>query len=307
MTGRRDGDSGHRRPPCCCRRPGQAHRDRWRRNGRLDGRRRLRPLPRNRLDDRTRRIRRDRNCRGREATIPQIRLFNAALGLDEDEFLRATQGTIKLGIQFADWWRQGHRYMHGFGAVGRDLGLVQFHHYWRRAKALGLAKDLGTYCPNVVSALDNRFQRDSGPASVTRQYMPYAFHFDAGLYAAHLRRYAEARGVVRHEGESSGWSWRPTGCRGVAPGGRRGGSRATCSSTARAFAGWSSARRSASAIRTGHTGCRATARSPCLLNGPSRSHPTRGRRRGRPAGNGAFRSSTAPATDSSIAPRTLRR
>jgi tryptophan halogenase len=135
-----------------------------------------------------------------EATIPQIRLFNAALGLDEDEFLKATQGSIKLGIEFVDWWRKGHRYMHGFGAVGRDLGLVPFHQYWRRGRALGVAGPLADYCPNVVAAWADRFQRDSGPPSVTRQPMPHAFHFDAGLYAAHLRRYAEARGVVRHEG-----------------------------------------------------------------------------------------------------------
>jgi tryptophan halogenase len=138
-----------------------------------------------------------------EATIPQIRLFNGALGLDENEFLRETQGSIKLGIQFVDWARLGHSYMHGFGAVGRDLGLVQFHHYWRRAQALGLAEDLGAYCPNIVASLANRFERDSGPAGVTRQPIPYAFHFDAGLYAAYLRRKAEARGVVRHEGRIS--------------------------------------------------------------------------------------------------------
>jgi tryptophan halogenase len=134
-----------------------------------------------------------------EATIPQIRLFNGALGLDEDAFLRATQGTIKLGIQFVDWWRQGHRYIHGFGQVGRDLGLISFHHYWRRAHDLGVAEDLGAYCPNVVAALANRFERDTAPGA-TRPYMPHAYHFDAGLYAAHLRRYAQARGVVRHEG-----------------------------------------------------------------------------------------------------------
>lgn len=135
-----------------------------------------------------------------EATIPQIRLFNGALGLDENEFLRETQGSIKLGIQFVDWARLGHSYIHAFGSVGRDLGLVQFHHYWRRAQALGLADELGHYCPNAVLAIANRFERDTGPASVTRQPIPYAFHFDAGLYAAYLRKRAEARGVVRHEG-----------------------------------------------------------------------------------------------------------
>ena len=74
-----------------------------------------------------------------EATIPQINLYNAALGLDEDAFMRATQGTFKLGIEFVDWQRKGGRYMHAFGGIGRDVGLVPFQHYWHRARALGTA------------------------------------------------------------------------------------------------------------------------------------------------------------------------
>ena len=135
-----------------------------------------------------------------EATIPQIRLFNAALGLDEDDFLRATQGSIKLGIEFVDWRRRGHRYMHGFGATGRDLGLIAFHHYWLRARSLGLADELGRYSANVTTALANRFDRAAAQPSQSRPYVPHAFHFDAGLYARYLRRYAEARGVRRIEG-----------------------------------------------------------------------------------------------------------
>ena len=77
-----------------------------------------------------------------EATIPQIRLFNQALGLDEDAFLRATGGTFKLGIAFDGWREPGHSYMHAFGDVGRDVGLIAFQHYWLRARQLGLAKPL---------------------------------------------------------------------------------------------------------------------------------------------------------------------
>lgn len=136
-----------------------------------------------------------------EATIPQINLFNTALGIDEDEFVRETQGTFKLGIEFVDWHRKGAAYMHAFGAVGRDIGIVPFQHYWHRARSLGKAKDLRHYALNEMAALGGRMQR--GPLRTTDRLgdMPYAFHFDAGLYAAYLRRYAEARGAQRIEGK----------------------------------------------------------------------------------------------------------
>lgn len=133
-----------------------------------------------------------------EATIPQIRLFNRHLGIDENDFLRETHGTIKLGIEFRDWTRPGHSYLHGFGETGRALGLLAFHHYWLRACAEGLAQDFGDYSLNNRAALAGRFARFDAQGPVPA--MPYAFHFDAGLYAAYLRRFAEARGVVRHEG-----------------------------------------------------------------------------------------------------------
>ena len=135
-----------------------------------------------------------------EATIPQINLFNQALGLDEDEFVRETQATYKLGIEFVDWSHKGSRYMHAFGEIGRDIGIVPFQHYWRRARALGVAKDLGAYSLNEIAARAGRMQR--GPLKTTDVVpaMPYAFHFDAMLYAAYLRRFAEARGVTRVEG-----------------------------------------------------------------------------------------------------------
>ena len=135
-----------------------------------------------------------------EATIPQIRLFNEGLGIDENEFIRATQGAFKLGIEFVDWLEPGHRYFHGFGIVGQKLGLLPFHHYWLRHRSEGGAADLWDFSPNIVAARENRFgrpvEKSGQPSGVS-----YAFHFDAGLYARFLRRYAEGRGVVRTEGK----------------------------------------------------------------------------------------------------------
>jgi tryptophan halogenase len=134
-----------------------------------------------------------------EATIPAIRMFNQGLGIDEDDFLRATFGTFKLGIEFDGWSAPGERYIHAFGALGRPLGLIDFHHYWLRHRAQGGTTSLWEYSPAAVAAARNRFARPDegrgGPA------LAWAFHFDASLYALYLRRYAENRGVVRTEGK----------------------------------------------------------------------------------------------------------
>jgi tryptophan 7-halogenase len=137
-----------------------------------------------------------------EATIPQIRYFNGTLGLDENEFVRETQGSFKLGIEFVDWLREGHRYLHAFGPVGgRDLGIVQFHHYWLKRHRAGLSPDLGRYTFNTVAAQAEPLHAPARAAQFPTRQIAYAFHFDAGLYARYLRRHAEGRGVIRTEGK----------------------------------------------------------------------------------------------------------
>jgi tryptophan halogenase len=142
-----------------------------------------------------------------EATIPPIRTFNAMLGLDEADFVRETRGTFKLGIEFVGWTRPEHAYMHPFGAFGADLEGVKFHQAWRRLHDQGLAGPFGDYNICEAAARMGRFGPGDPRSPVTRT--TWAYHFDAGLYAASQRRYSEARGVVRHEGRVVSVEQRP--------------------------------------------------------------------------------------------------
>jgi tryptophan 7-halogenase len=147
-----------------------------------------------------------------EATIPQIRVFNQALGLDENDFIRNVQGTFKLGIQFVDWLRPGHSYVHAFGPVGgRDLGLIQFYQYWAKLHAQGKVGPLDDYVFNSVASRANKFTRPVDVPNSPLSNIFYAFHFDAGLYARYLRAFSEQRGVQRVEGKAVHVSQREDG------------------------------------------------------------------------------------------------
>jgi tryptophan halogenase len=135
-----------------------------------------------------------------EATIPPILAFNALVGIDEAEFMRRTQATFKLGIEFVDWGMTGDRYLHPFGAFGMDVEAVPFAQAWLRGRAEGFAEGLEAY---NLSAAAARLGRMCLPAADPRQVLSslkYAYHFDASLYARFLREIAEARDVTRHEG-----------------------------------------------------------------------------------------------------------
>ncbi|MGJ3648735.1 tryptophan halogenase family protein [Sphingomonas sp. GlSt437] len=134
-----------------------------------------------------------------EATIPQIHNLIIGLGIDQAEFLRRTNASFKLGIEFVDWQRVGHSYIHSFGQVGRGVGLIPFRQLWLRGRGLGVADDYGSYSLNVAAAERDRFAIGEGRGGSLPD-LAYAYHFDAALLAAMLRDYAEERGVRRVEG-----------------------------------------------------------------------------------------------------------
>ncbi|UTF60303.1 tryptophan halogenase family protein [Gilvimarinus sp. DA14] len=132
-----------------------------------------------------------------EASIPTMPTFHRLLRIDEQEFMRASNATFKLGISFENWRSLGHKYVHSFGETGKDTWVADFHHFWLRARELGFGGEFGDYCLELQAALENKFALPQGATSG----LNYAYHLDAGLYATFLRRISESAGVYRVEGK----------------------------------------------------------------------------------------------------------
>jgi tryptophan halogenase len=130
-----------------------------------------------------------------EATFPSILAFHRLLELDEREFMRAAKASFKLGIQFENWGGLGDRYMHAFGTIGRSTWMGDFQHFWLAAREDGFGGELGDYCFERKAAEQGKF------AFSDKLQINYAYHFDAGLYAAFLRARSEKQGVKRVEGK----------------------------------------------------------------------------------------------------------
>ncbi|RYD61358.1 MAG: tryptophan 7-halogenase, partial [Sphingomonadales bacterium] len=130
-----------------------------------------------------------------ESTIPPIVSYNRLLGINEAEFMAATQATFKLGILFDNWKEPGHRYFHSFGTTGKDHWAAGFQHFWMYARERGLADSYDDYCLELVAAMQSKF------AHLPDESMNYAYQLDSGLYAKFLRKMAEGDGTKRIEGK----------------------------------------------------------------------------------------------------------
>jgi tryptophan 7-halogenase len=144
-----------------------------------------------------------------EATIPPIMDFIKALGIDENDIIRKTKGTFKLGIEFKDWTRLGHSYLHPFGQTGFDMERVAFSAYWLKMLRQGKAAPLQEYSLQAMAARLGKFMRPIRAPGTPLDSITYALHLDAGLFARYLRDYAQARGVLRTEGKVKQVALRP--------------------------------------------------------------------------------------------------
>lgn len=129
-----------------------------------------------------------------EAAIPTLTTFHRLLGINEQEFMKATHSTFKLGINFENWKSGNDEYMHGFGRVGKECWAGEFQHFWLHGKQNDINFSFDQYCPEIQAAKAEKF-------ALTKNGLNYSYHLDATLYAKYLRTFAEAHGVKRVEGK----------------------------------------------------------------------------------------------------------
>jgi len=141
-----------------------------------------------------------------EATIPTMTTFHRLMEIDEQEFMRATQATFKLGITFDNWGARGDSYIHSFGVIGQTTWLTEFHSYWMAACADGYTRPLDDFCLELKAARQGKFA-----LQVNKTPLNYAYHLNATAYARYLRGKSESMGVVRTEGKIAGVNLCPQG------------------------------------------------------------------------------------------------
>ena len=132
-----------------------------------------------------------------EATIPPIIDLLRFLSINEDDFVRHTNATYKLGIKFTDWKERGHSYWHPFGTFGMPINRRPFHHCWHKARAEGLEPRFNDFSLCAALGDENRFRFPDSTQDSPTSGLRYALHFDALLVAKYLRSYAERLGVTR--------------------------------------------------------------------------------------------------------------
>lgn len=130
-----------------------------------------------------------------EATIPPIRNFHKILQIDEQEFMRETHATFKLGISFEGWGQIGDQYIHSFGATGRECWAGEFQHFWLDALDRGIQSEFGDFCFELQAAKQGKFGLSP------QQPINFAYHLDASRYAQYLRSFSEKHGARRVEGK----------------------------------------------------------------------------------------------------------
>jgi tryptophan halogenase len=127
-----------------------------------------------------------------EATIPSINHILAAIGIDEIEFLKRTDGTYKQAIKYVNWLHgRGESYYHAFGRFRQTPVDTTSLNWLLSDRSIPFSETISAQ-PAICEALlaPKMFGKwDMGTK------LPYAYHMNALKFADYLCEIATSRGV----------------------------------------------------------------------------------------------------------------
>ena len=133
-----------------------------------------------------------------EATTISMSKTCAQLGLEEKDFIKRCNASFKSAVKFRNWDHEPDgspkTYFHPFNAPPYLHSHNSAYHWlaWRRqGNTGGLAE---TVLPSMAAILANKAPI-TGSNKDFEGYFPYAFHFDAALFADYMTEYATSVGV----------------------------------------------------------------------------------------------------------------
>lgn len=148
-----------------------------------------------------------------EATVPNLhKTFFDFLGLAEEDWMRECNASFKMGIKFVNWRTPGagspkprqlngysDHFYHLFGILPNSENLP-LSHYWAAKRFAGETDEPFDYaCYRESPVLDANLAPRFADGT---KWTNYAWHFDASLVAAFLRRFAtEKQGAIHIEDE----------------------------------------------------------------------------------------------------------
>ena len=129
-----------------------------------------------------------------EATLPTLVRFIRNMEFDEREFMRECKATYKLGIKFTDWIEKNYIYWHPFGICGSPIDGIDLFHFWLKLDDTGKTR-YSDYSLQALVADRARAPRYLNKSSQIIDSGAYAYHLDASLFAAYLKKKATGSGV----------------------------------------------------------------------------------------------------------------
>ncbi|SMX42518.1 Flavin-dependent tryptophan halogenase RebH [Maliponia aquimaris] len=133
-----------------------------------------------------------------EETVPQMPVTLREMGLDDQDFMRRCNASLKMGVMFNDWNvdRKGRpiRYMNPFATAPRIDGIEAGHYF--QAYGAGRRDYVTSFSPmpELFEAYKCPFSF-GGPADDPMPRAGYAYHLDAVQFADLLCETGTARGV----------------------------------------------------------------------------------------------------------------